>query len=196
MGRIGLGGLTRGLLGWQLLSLSLLGCNLGSSILLSKLGHLSLGLLSFLDGITLLRWGLRLDLRGFLDLLSLCRLRYVDWRLRLRRGHELLVDNIELRHSIVKVLLEAVDLFDFGRVVGQEASVILPHLGHIMRKLQSTLVFTLRKVVLNRVQIHELKAWLILHLLENRVVKVGRLKQLRGGAMSFQEAQNSLAGIL
>jgi hypothetical protein len=108
----------------------------------------------------------------------------------------LLVDNIELRQNSVKVLLKAVDLIDFGRVVGQEASVILPHLRHIMRKLQSTLVFALRKVVLNRVQIHELKAWLILHLLEHRVFKVGWLKQLRGGAVSFQEAQNSLAGIL
>ena len=108
----------------------------------------------------------------------------------------MLVDNIELRQNSVEVLLKAVDLIDFGRVVGQEASVILPHLGHIMRKLQSTLVFALRKVVLNRVQIHELKAWLILHLLEHRVFKVGWLKQLRGGAMSFKEAQNSLAGIL
>ena len=108
----------------------------------------------------------------------------------------MLVDNIELHHSIVKVLLKAVDLINFGRVVGQEASVILPHLGHIMRKLQSTLVLALRKVVLNRVQIHELKAWLILHLLEHRVVEVGRLKQLGGGAMSFQDAQNSLAGTL
>jgi hypothetical protein len=108
----------------------------------------------------------------------------------------LLVDNIELRQNSVKVLLKAVDLIDFGRVVGQETSVILPHLGHIMRKLQSTLVFALRKVVLNRVQIHELKARLILHLLEHRVVKVGWLKQLRGGAMSFQEAQNYLAVIL
>ena len=108
----------------------------------------------------------------------------------------MLVYNIELHHSIVKVLLEAVYLIDFGRVVAEEASVILPHLGHIMRKLQCTLVFALRKVVLNRVQIHELKACLILHLLEHRVFKVGWLKQLRGGAMSFQEAQNSLAGIL
>jgi hypothetical protein len=180
----------------QLLSLSLLGSNLGSSILFPKLGNLSLGLLSFLDCITLLRWGLRLNLRGFLNLRSLCRFRDVHRRLRLRRGHQLLVDNIELRQNSVKVLLKAVDLIDFGRVVGQETSVILPHLGHIMRKLQSTLVFALRKVVLNRVQIHELKAWLILHLLEHRVVKVGWLKQLRGGAMSFQEAQNSLAGIL
>jgi hypothetical protein len=108
----------------------------------------------------------------------------------------LLVDNIELRHGIVKILLKAIDLIDFGWIVGQETSVILPHLGHIMRKLQSSLVFSLGKVVLNRVQIHEFKAWLILHLLEHRVVKVGWLKQLRGGDMSFQEAQNSLAGIL
>ena len=108
----------------------------------------------------------------------------------------MLVDNIKLRHGIVKILLKAINLIDFGWIVGQETSVILPHLGHIMRKLQSSLVFALGKVVLNRVQINELKAWFILHLLEHRVVKVGWLKQLRGGDMSFQEAQNSLAGIL
>lgn len=87
-------------------------------------------------------------------------------------------------------------MIDLSWIVGQETPVILPHLGHITTKPQSTLILALSKVVLNGVQIHELKAWLILHLLEHRVIKVGWLKELRGGTMSFQEAQNSLAGNL
>ena len=88
----------------------------------------------------------------------------------------MLVHNIKLRQGIVKVLLKVVDLIDFSLIVCQEAPVILPHLRHIMRKLQSGLVFALREIVLNRVQIHEFEALLILHLLKDRVVKVGRLE--------------------
>ena len=194
--RVGLGGLCYGLLRWQLLGLSLLGSDLGSSILLSELAYFSLRLLCFLDSITLLHRGLRLDLRRLLDLSGLCRFWDENGHLRFSRGHQLLVDNIELRHGIVKVLLKAVDLVDLSWIVGQETPVILPHLRHITSEPQSTLILALSKFVLNSVQIHELKVWLILHLLEHRVIKVGWLKELRGGTMSFQGVQNSLAGNL
>ena len=175
------------------MGLSLLGSDLGSSILLSELADFSLRLLGFLDSITLLHWGLRLDLRSLMDLSGLCRFRDKNGHLRFSRVHQLLVDNIELRHGIVKVLLKAVDLIDLSWIVGQETPVIRPHLRHITSEPQSTLILALSKFVLNSVQIHELKVWLILHLLENRVIKVGWLKELRGGTMSFQEAQKTLA---
>ena len=131
-----------------------------------------------------------------MDLSGLCRFWDENGHLRFSRVHQLLVDNIELRHGIVKVLLKAVDLVDLSWIVGQETPVIRPHLRHITSEPQSTLILALSKFVLNSVQIHELKVWLILHLLEHRVIKVGWLKELRGGTMSFQEVQNSLAGNL
>jgi hypothetical protein len=85
------------------LRLSLLGSDLGGSILFSELVYFSLRLLCFLDRITLLHWGLGLDLRCFLDLSGLSRFWDENGHLRFSRGYQLLVDNIELRHASIKV---------------------------------------------------------------------------------------------
>jgi hypothetical protein len=90
--------------------------------------------------------------------------------LRFKKRHQWLVDNIELLPDTVKIKLKAINYIELVLIVGKEAFVIQPHLGHIINKLFSRLVFALRKVVLNRVQIHDLKVCLILHTLEHSVV--------------------------